>query len=67
MRVLQILLDAGARLGLVLALLCLVEDPRAASLVAIGATLATAARFAIRGSVMDAETRAAWSSVLGAL
>lgn len=50
-----------------LALLCLVEDPRAASLVAIGATLATAARYAIRGSVLDRETRAAWSSVLGAL
>jgi ABC-type Mn2+/Zn2+ transport system ATPase subunit len=67
LRVLQILLDAVARLGLVVALLFLVEDPRAASLVAIGATLATAARYAIRGSVMDRETRAAWSSVLGAL
>ncbi len=49
------------------ALLFLVEDPRAASVVAIGATLATAARYAIRGSVMDRETRAAWSSVLDSL
>jgi ABC-type transport system involved in cytochrome bd biosynthesis fused ATPase/permease subunit len=67
LRALQILLDASGRLGLVVALLFLVEDPKASAVVAALATLFTAARFAVRGVVMERETRAAWTSVLGAL
>lgn len=67
MLTLAVLLDVAGRLGLVVALLFLFEEPGAAAGVALVSSLVTAARYVLRGTLVARWTRVTWSDVLEAL